>query len=67
MEETNEQKLIDIMFEVAQFSAQYWAGKDKTDYYNNRREKHMDWVAHQLRACGFDTEPRGSSWGVLKK
>lgn len=25
-----------------------------------------EWVADQLRKCGFDTAPCGASWGVLK-
>lgn len=64
-----EQKLIDIMFEIAQFSYQW--DRSNTDeianYYNEGREKHMEWVAEQLRSCGFDTQPVGMSWGVLKK
>lgn len=64
-----EQKLIDIMFEIAQASYR-WDRNDTdeiTSYYNEGREKHMEWVAEQLRSCGFDTRPVGMSWGVLKK
>jgi hypothetical protein len=65
-----EQKLIDIVFEVAQAS-HLWNRKNQdeiTSYYNEGgREKHMEWVAEQIRLCGFDTQPIGSSWGVLKK
>jgi len=35
----------------------------------NKEQKLIDqanWVAEQLRGCGFDTTPCGSSWGVLK-
>jgi hypothetical protein len=30
------------------------------------REEFAEWVAKQLRDCGFDTRPSGCSWGVLK-
>lgn len=65
-----EQKLIDIMFEIAQFS--YLRDRSNSDeissYYNeDGRQEHMEWVAEQLRSCGFDTQPLGMSWGVLKK
>lgn len=64
-----EQKLVDIMFQIAQFSSIYFIPKDgdAANYYEDDfREKHMEWVAEQLRKCGFDTQPMGSSWGVLK-
>lgn len=66
---SNEQKLIDIMFEVAQASYRFGRDKDQiTRYFNDgEREKHMEWVAEQLRQCGFDTQQMGMSWGVLKK
>jgi hypothetical protein len=67
---SSEQKLIDLVFEIAQFSYR-WDRSDTDqieDYYNEGgREKHMEWVAEQLRFCGFDTKPVGPSWGVLKK
>jgi hypothetical protein len=59
---SREQKLIDIMFEVAQISRYHFGKMENYD-----RDKHMEWVAEQLRICGFDTEPRGLSWGVLKE
>ena len=67
-ERSKEQQLIDIMFQVAQHSAVYFCNEtpDWKDYYRNTQEKHMEWVADQLRQCGFDTVPMGSSWGVLK-
>lgn len=61
-----EQELIDIMFQVAQFSAIYHGAKSESEYFE-RRDEHMEWVAKQLRGCGFDTVPMGASWGVLKK
>lgn len=65
-----EQKLIDIIFQIAQHSALYFTGEsltpEKQTLYYNQRENHMEWVADQLRKNGFDTEPMGMSWGVLK-
>lgn len=29
-------------------------------------EQRAEWVANQLRGCGFDTHPCGASWGILK-
>ena len=52
------QKLIDIIFETNSFSK---------EIYFDSITSHMYWVAKQLRDHGFDTEPIGSSWGVLKK
>jgi hypothetical protein len=53
-----EQKLIDIMFEIAQVSAIHMHGKP--------REEICAWVADQLRKIGFPTTPCGISWGVLE-
>lgn len=55
---STEQDLIDIMFQVALVSAEYMHGKS--------REEIAAWVAKQLRECGYDTEPIGASWGLLK-
>lgn len=56
-----EQKLIDIMFDMA------LTLRESTDWLKNAdREEVAEWVAYQLRECGFDTQPMGSSWGVLK-
>lgn len=55
---SKEQDLIDIMFQVALVSAEYMHGKS--------REEIAAWVAKQLRECGYDTEPIGASWGLLK-
>lgn len=67
-EETSmKQKLIDIVFDIAQ--ASYLIGRsgdDIEEYYTAKRDDHMKWVADQLRACGFDTVQCGSSWGILK-
>ena len=55
---SKEQQLVDIMYQIAMTSAQYLHGKSN--------EEIAEWVSKQLRDCGFDTEPRGASWGVLK-
>jgi hypothetical protein len=57
MNSEREQTLIDAMFEIA-MRAHELAQLDRDD-----RAK---WVAGNLRDLGFDTEPRGMSWGVLK-
>ena len=60
----NEQKLVDICFSVGLM------------IQNNRHRKYFDnlgtegtaeWIAKQLRDCGFETTPVGSSWGSLDK
>lgn len=62
MNRSNEQKLVDMMFQVAQLSAINW---QSPNYYGEHQEKHMEWVAKQLRLVGFETKPVGASWGVL--
>lgn len=60
---TREQKLVDICF-LAVLTATdplYIKGFAKM----SMQEK-ADWVAAQLSACGFPTDPCGSSWGVLR-
>lgn len=57
-----EQELVDMMFEVTMTvnaNHNYW--KDKS------REELAAWISRQLSLCGFETQPMGSSWGVLKK
>jgi hypothetical protein len=54
---TREQKLIDIMYQIAMVSAEYNHGKSN--------EEIAKWVTDQLYACGFATMPVGSSWGIL--
>jgi hypothetical protein len=55
-----EQKLIDIMFEIA------LTIKDSKVLQKKTNEELCAWVSGQLKTCGFDTEPMGASWGVLK-
>jgi len=57
---TNEQKLVNIMFEVA-------LTIHSTTYFDTMtREEVAEWVSLQLKHCGFETQPIGSTWGVLK-
>jgi hypothetical protein len=57
-----EQKLIDIMFEIA-----LTMHKHSKHFKKQSREQVAEWVAGELRGCGFDTTPCGASWGVLKE
>ncbi len=59
---SREQELVDIVFQVGLVTKQNYNG-----YFDTlNREQYMEWVAKQLRDCGFDTVPRGLSWGELK-
>lgn len=60
LEKSNEQKLVDLCFELVLTATQ-----DKKFCKKSNEEK-AAWVADQLRKCGFDTKPVGCSWGVLK-
>jgi hypothetical protein len=57
----NEQQLIDISFQIAETMFQH-----RRHFVTFTVDQRMEWVANQLRSCGFDTEPHGASWGVLK-
>ena len=56
---TDQQKLVDIMFQLVLFSNESPLIKEMN------REDLMAWTATQLRKCGFDAVPQGLSWGVL--
>lgn len=59
-----EQKLIDICFQLVFVATQ----KENRHYFDQLSTKDiMDWVADQLKTCGFDTCPVGASWGVLRQ
>ena len=58
---SREQQLVDICFELVLTSVNHIWFKDK------KIEEVANWVAEKLRDSGFDTQPMGSSWGVLKK
>lgn len=57
----NDQQLIDIMFQVVMTMHQnpWFIGK-------SQEEEVAEWLRGQLKNCGFETEPCGASWGVLK-
>lgn len=59
---SREQQLVDVCFEVAMMlnDPKYREGFSKMS-----NEQLAGWVAKQLKSCGFDTQPCGSSWGVL--
>lgn len=58
---TREQKLVDICFQIGLLISD-----TKYDLYKKTKEEKVEWIANQLRQCGFDTQPMGASWGVLK-
>jgi hypothetical protein len=53
------QRLVDIVFSAALAAA-------ASGMESRGQSDVAEWAARQLRECGFDTEPRGMSWGVLK-
>ena len=55
----DKQDLIDIIFSIA------LTIKDNDGLKAMNNEQMAEWVAKQLRGCGFNTEPCGCSWGVL--
>ena len=57
---SKEQKLVDICFQVAIMVHEHPSFKGKSSEYV------VEYVAEQLRECGFDTVPLGSSWGILR-
>ncbi len=54
-----EQKLVDIIFEIGM------KGRAQ-EFRDLSREALANWIADQLKQCGFDTRPIGLSWGVLR-
>lgn len=59
---SREQKLVDILFQCVLTWHMYAKSFD-----GKSNEEMAQWVAEQLRGCGFPTEPCGSSWGVLQR
>lgn len=59
---TTEQKLVDICFQcvLTVLDREHVALFTKMS-----QAERAEWVAKQLRASGFDTQPVGASWGVL--
>lgn len=60
MKRNNEQRLIDIMFEVA---IRCHAG----EYDHLSREDFGEYIAKQLNMCGFEGGPVGMSWFSLRE
>jgi len=56
----DKQKLVDIMYEIGLVIASDDFDKNKSN------EEIAQWISRQLELCDFNTEPVGSSWGVLK-
>ena len=55
-----EQKLVDMRFEIGLTVA------DNSEFFKQKsKEDIAQWIANQLRGCGFPTTPIGMSWGVL--
>lgn len=59
-----EQKLIDICFQLVLTATDKQYVKR---FIKMTTEQKADWVAKQLRGCGFDTSPCGASWGTLNR
>ena len=56
------QELVNICFQIGTTIHMYHDSfKDKST------EEVAEWVAKQLKECGFPTHPVGSLWGVLDK
>ena len=60
---SNEQYLIDICFGIATTMHTYYPSTFK----HMSQQELCEWVANQLKICGFETSPMGASWGVLTK
>ena len=56
---SNEQKLIDIMFQIGLMIHNHPYFKDLSN------EQVCEWIRTELNECGFPVKPVGSSWGVL--
>lgn len=60
---SREQKLVDICFQLVLTAT---SPKHKDNFKDFTPEEMAAWVSKQLNICGFETEPCGASWGVLK-
>ena len=61
MDNTREQKLVDVTFAVALLMK-----KNARKFEKQSDIEVAEWVAKQLKDNGFATDPVGSSFGVLK-
>lgn len=60
--DSKHQKLIDICFQLVLVATDQ---NHRKFFYTISDEDKAEWVRTQLKGCGFDTKPCGSSWGVL--
>jgi len=59
MKKLSEQKYIDLMFEIGLTIA-------SDDWFKNKSQEEVaNWIRKQLKENGIETDPVGSSWGVL--
>lgn len=63
MRTPREQKLVDICFSSVLTVLDH---EHIEKFEKMSIKERAEWVARELRACGFDTEPVGASWGALK-
>jgi hypothetical protein len=63
VQQSEQQQLVDICFQLVLVATD---PKHSHHFRIMSMENKAKWVARQLEGCGFPTEPRGSSWGVLK-
>lgn len=59
-----EQELIDICFQLVLTCLDK---KYVKNFIKMSQEQKAEWVATQLKGCGFPTHPCGASWGILDK
>lgn len=59
-----EQELVDLCFEIGMAAAK---GFQNRLGLADDREQVANWIALNLRECGFDTAPMGMSHGVLRE
>ena len=57
-----EQKLIDLCFSLV---LHYRTFHNNGIMNKKTQEEVAEWIAYNLKECGFPTRPMGMSWGVL--
>lgn len=60
---SNEQKLIDLIFEIGLTINDK---KYRNFFKGKNNEEVAKWIADILKELGFETYPCGGSWGILK-
>lgn len=63
MATAREQELVDLCFAIGMTAAKGWQNSLKIE---GEEQQVIDWIAKSLRDSGFNTQPMGSSHGVLK-